>query len=98
MYQFIFHPDVNTDFVDSFIWYEKHQAGLGERFRQAVNETLTRIQDKPELFPVVKSGFRETTIPVFPYSIVYKFNKRKNLITIAAIYHAKRNPSKKFRT
>jgi plasmid stabilization system protein ParE len=97
MYDFDFHPIADIDFAEAIIWYEKQQIGLGARFSQAVNDTLQRIQKQPELFHIVKSNFREAFIPVFPYSIVYRFNKIKKSILIVAIYHAKRNPKKKFR-
>jgi hypothetical protein len=97
MYELNFHPLADIDFAEAMIWYEKQQAGLGGRFSQTINDMLERIQKTPELFHIVKSYFREVPIPVFPYSVVYRFNKRKRTNLIVAIYHAKRNPKKKFR-
>lgn len=97
MYELNFHPIADIDFADAMIWYEKQQDKLGARFSQAINNTLQRIQNNPELFHIVKRNFREATVPVFPYTIVYKFNKREKSILIVAIYHAKRNPKKKIR-
>jgi toxin ParE1/3/4 len=97
MYELGFHPLADIDFAEALIWYETQQEKLGIRFSQAISDTLQRIQRNPELFHIVKRTFREALVPVFPYSIVYKFNKRKKSILIVAIYHAKRNPKKKFR-
>ncbi len=97
MYELSFHPVADIDFEEALIWYERQQEKLGLRFSQAINDTIQRIQKNPELFHVVKQNFREVPVPVFPYSIVYRVNKKKKNILIVAIYHAKRNPKKKFR-
>ena len=97
MYQLIFHAEATLDFAESMLWYESQQEGLSDRFKKAIDDTLSRIQDKPLLFPIVKSNFREASVPIFPYTIVYRFNKLKSHIIIAAIYHAKRNPKMKYR-
>jgi plasmid stabilization system protein ParE len=97
MYQLIFHPEANVDFSDGYVWYETEQKGLGNRFTEAIANTLDRIQKQPELFHKVRNNFREASVPVFPYTVVYRVNKRAKTIVIAAIYHAKRNPKRKFR-
>jgi plasmid stabilization system protein ParE len=97
MYELLFHPAADGEFTEAMIWYEAQQDKLGARFLQAVNETINRIQKNPEMFHIVKRNFREVSVPVFPYSIVYKLNKRKKSVLIVAIYHAKRNPKNKFR-
>lgn len=98
MYAVIFHPGATKDLIEAQVWYELQQEGLANKFADAVRSTIDLILSKPELFPKTKKDFRETTTPVFPYSIVYQFKKRKSLIIIAAIYHGKRNPKKKYRT
>lgn len=97
MYQVIFHPEASIDFIESKVWYELQQEGLGERFSDAVRSTLDLIQNKPELFQKTKNNFREAVTPVFPFTLVYQVKKRKKLIIIAAIYHGKRNPKGKYR-
>jgi plasmid stabilization system protein ParE len=97
MVQVVFHPEANIDFIEAIVWYEKQQKNLGQRFNEAVNSVIDRILKQPELFHIVKQNFREASVSVFPYTIVYRFNKRKKIVVIAAIYHAKRNPNLKFR-
>lgn len=97
MYQLIFHPDADKEFTESVIWYEEQKENLGERFANAIEEVIQRIQARPESFGYSKRPFREATVKVFPFTIIYKVNKQKQTIYIAAIYHAKRNPKKKYR-
>jgi plasmid stabilization system protein ParE len=92
-----FHELANKDFEESYDWYEKKEENLGERFAQAIRDTLKIIQDRPEMFHIIKQSFREASVSVFPYTIVYRFNKKKDAIFIVSIYHGKRNLKKKFR-
>ncbi len=97
MYQLIFHPEADKEFAESVAWYEEQKENLGERFIAVIEETIKRIESNPQLFGYSKRPFREATVKVFPFSIVYKVNKIKQIVYVASIYHAKRNPKKKYR-
>lgn len=97
MHQIIFHPEAEKEFADSALWYESQQARLGERFLFSIESTIELINQKPELFRKVKKDYREASVPVFPFTIIYKLNKKAKVIYIVAVYHAARNPKKKFR-
>jgi hypothetical protein len=71
--------------------------GLGERFEKMVEKQVEQIIQHPENYHISKASYREVSTEVFPYTIVYKLNKRKKLIYISAIYHNKRNPQHKYR-
>ena len=96
-YKLIFHPLAEEEYIEAFKWYENEQKGLGERFERLVELKLQQITLHPENYGFSKGGFRETSIDIFPYTIVYKIFKRKNLIYVSAIYHTKRNPRNKYR-
>ena len=97
IFQLVFHPFAKEEYEDSYHWYEQEQAGLGVRFEKITDQTLLQISQAPENFGFSKVPFREATIKGFPYTIVYKLNKRKRHIFISAIYHTKRNPKRKYR-
>ncbi|MBI1770519.1 MAG: hypothetical protein HY015_06885 [Bacteroidetes bacterium] len=40
---------------------------------------------------------REALVETFPYVIVYKFYPKESLIFVSSIFHASRNPKKKYR-
>lgn len=92
-----FHSLANKDFEEAYDWYEEREENLGERFSEAIKETLLRIENRPLLFRIVKQNFREASVRVFPYTIVYRYNRKLDTIFIVSIYHAKRDPKKKFR-
>lgn len=96
-FQLIFHPEAEDEYLKTYKWYEQEQKGLGERFEQQVEQKIKQILLHPENYGISKSGYRETMVEIFPYTIVYKFLKRKKIIYICAVYHAKRNPKTKYR-
>lgn len=91
------HSDAREEHISSTQWYELQQAGLGERYANAVGERIKQILLNPEQFSFIKGNYRHVKIEEFPYDIVYEFFPRRKIIHIAAIFHTSRNPRKKFR-
>lgn len=79
-FRLIFHPLADLEYRDAFLWYENEQAGLGERFEKMIDQRLLKIIEHPENYGISKRPYREASIEFFPYTIVYKINKRKKLI------------------
>ena len=96
-YTLIFNSEVATDFKEGYDWYEAQLQSPGERFEEAIDLQLKKITENPEIYHFAKRNFREAIVPGFPFSIVYKLNKRKHTIYISAIHHTSRNPKEKFR-
>jgi plasmid stabilization system protein ParE len=97
MYILKFLEDARTEFEEAAEWYEISRRGLGERFRNLVKNKIEVIQDHPERFPLKKGNFREATLKVFPYTIIYTFYKKEGTIVINSIFHMSRNPRKKYK-
>lgn len=97
MYTVIFHPEASKEFVESIIWYNQQKNGLGERFSLSVESIIKKIELTPEFYGYSKKPFREVTVPVFPFKIVFKINKAKKVIYVLSIFHTSRNPKNKFR-
>ncbi len=96
-YPLIFHPKAEEEYRKAYQWYEQAQRGLGARFETMVEKRLEQIGGNPEYYHISKAPYREVAVEFFPYSIVYKLNKRKKLIYISTIYHTKRHPRHKYR-
>ncbi len=91
------HPKANKDFFESYVYYEKESAGLGERFYKEVKDAYAYIEKFPLRSRIIKSNYRRCSLKKFPFQIVYTYNKAKARISIVAIYHSSRHPAKKFR-
>ena len=79
---------------EAYRYYEEKQAGLGDRFKDELNECMHYIQNNPYQFKKVKGQIREAVIKTFPYIIVYKVVKE--IIIVGAVFHTSQNPKKKF--
>ena len=97
MFQLILHPTAQKEYEEAMIWYEQQKPGLGKRFEIAVDAIIKKIQTNPELFGYSRKPFREASVILFPYAIVFKINKSNQTVYIAAVYHTSRNPKKKYR-
>jgi hypothetical protein len=65
-----FHTEAVSELREATLYYQQQQAGLGERFLSAVEESLTRISNFPESFPVVFGRVRQYKVGPFPYAII----------------------------
>ena len=71
-------------------WYEEQQAGLGERFTNALNECFNELRHQPYL-QVRKEPFRYASISGFrSYRVVYAIDG--DTITVYQIRHTSRRP------
>jgi plasmid stabilization system protein ParE len=83
--------EAQADALDAFRFYEERREGLGERFRDHLDIALSRIQETPELYPIVHRDLRRTLIERFPYVVLYRLYP--GVIFIVAIMHAKQSPA-----
>lgn len=95
--RFVLNQLAHEEYLEAHEWYEAKQVGLGVRFMECVESKLDQIKKHPEYFAKKKGSFREAKVEGFPYLIVYEFLPRKETLHIAAIYHGKRNPKRKYR-
>ncbi len=97
MYTYSILPDAFQEMLDAWQWYEEIQAGLGDRFREAVGNCIQYILENPYYFEEKAKNYREAKTPVFPFLIVYVVNEEMKHVYITALFHSSRNPKFKFR-
>jgi toxin ParE1/3/4 len=85
-----FHPDAISEMREAARYYQTQQVDLGRRFLSTVEESLTRISNFPESFPVVANNVRQCKVARFPYAIVYRV--QVNYIQVIALAHSRRKP------
>lgn len=90
------HPlsGVDNDISNAVEWYESKQSGLGERFIDDWESTVTYIQSNPLAFSKKIKSFRQAVLKNFPYLIVYEIVD--NLIVIYAVINGKQHPKKRY--
>jgi plasmid stabilization system protein ParE len=96
-YPIVYTARAEKDLVDSFTWYEQQQKGLGARFIDAVKYRIHAIEENPELFAIKFKSYREASIPVFPYVVIYRIIEREKIIRVYSVFHTAKNTKRKYR-
>ena len=55
-----------------------------------LDECISRIKRKPELYPQIYKHLRRAIVKRFPFIIVYDYSEKE--IIIYAVFHSRRNP------
>jgi len=79
-----------AEFAEGAVWYYRRSAGTADRFVAAVEASLARIGESPDLYPIVHRDIRRAVVPSFPYAIY--FVKGSTECVVLAIHHGKRSP------
>lgn len=95
VYRAIFSSRAQKEIAASWNWYEDRQLGLGDRFLKELTDIIHTIEQTPNKYPTRFKSYKETSIPVFPFLIIYRINERKKLVRVVSIFHTSRNPKKK---
>ncbi len=91
------HEKVQTDFNEGFAWYENKLPGLGYEFLAAKEKKITEIIHHPETFGSKGNPkYREALLNRFPYVIVYRIYKQKEIF-INSVHHTKKSLRNKYR-
>lgn len=58
MIRIVLSDEAQSDALEAFRFYEERREGLGERFRDHLDIAIVRIQETPELYPLVYRDLR----------------------------------------
>ena len=64
LFQLIFHPEAEDEYLRAYQWYEQEQKGLAERFEKQVEQKIKQIILHPENYSISRSGYRETIVVI----------------------------------
>lgn len=93
----IFHPEAQKELDEATAWYHEKNKVVRDRFEEQFKSKTNLIIQHPDRYAKRHGHYRETKLKTFPYLIVYRYNKTKNLITISSIHHTSKNPKSKYR-
>jgi len=81
------------DMRKSAAWYDKHQAGLGDRFLSEVINTFRLIEVNPLHYQErFSKTFRYAGVQDFPFVVVFKI--KKQVVIVNSVFHTSRNPKR----
>ena len=87
---FSFHPEAEGEFVAAQVFYDDREFGLGEIFLDEVRETIGRIIEFPDSWPLYSHRTRRCLCNRFPYSVINRHTDAE--MTIYAVAHQSRKP------
>jgi toxin ParE1/3/4 len=85
-----FHPDADAEYLSALAWYGERSLQAAEKFAQAFDQAIERIQQSPERWPMYFKRCRRYTLHQFPFSIVYQSSPSRTFVV--AVAHGSRRP------
>lgn len=61
-----------------------------QQFIEAIDETMQRIEEAPERYPIIRGHLRRVLLRQFPYGIYYKIYP--STISVVGVIHGHRHP------
>lgn len=83
-------PEANAELKEAQARYESVRPELGQRFAEAVADTVEAIVAAPLQFAVVEKGRRRAGVRPFPYGIFFLVEETR--IVVISCFHGKRHP------
>jgi hypothetical protein len=88
-YQFL--EDAEKEFLESSLYYNSCQPGLGLDFASEVHQTISRIFQYPQGWTLISRNCRRCLVKRFPYGIIYSVED--DIILIIAVMNLHRKPN-----
>lgn len=85
-----FHPHAEKELEEIENHYDGIREVLGNRFREDIEMTISRILKFPNGWQPISSSIRRCRLSSFPYGIVYRVTPRE--IRLLAVMHNHREP------
>jgi hypothetical protein len=85
-----FVEEAQSEFLDAISSYEEARTGLGRRFKEQVDRSVSWIADQPEHYRLRPGGYRRINLRVFPYYIPYIVTGQT--LWLLAVAHVSRKP------
>ena len=79
------------EYQEAIEFYNLQSDGLGNKFRDEIDKTISIIKNYPESFTQYTQHTRKAVVNIFPYNIFYSL--RDNRIIVIAIAHQHRKPN-----
>ena len=89
---FWFHPEAETEHLETVVYYETRRAGLGALYLAAFEQALDSVRVNAHSYRIVhEPDIRRVPLARFPLSIIYRETDER--IEILAVAHHKRRPA-----
>lgn len=90
-YSLSFLPEVESDLINAYLWYEEKSKGLGEEFLRVFYANVSEIAYSPFIYVRIYKIFRRLLLKRFPFAVY--FTVIKNKVIVYGLFHCARNPN-----
>jgi len=90
VFRIVFTQAARLELIKAQDWYESEAAGLGRRFREAIEVQTERMSAHPLQFPIVFKNVHRALLRRFPYSLF--FVVEGDTLFVIGCFHASRDP------
>ena len=91
MRQLRVRQQAKAEILEGFDRYYRHSPDAAQGFVDAVDEAIVRIEQSPEMFPVVQGRLRRVLLRRFPYAVYFKIYA--STISVVGVIHGPRHPN-----
>ena len=93
-YTLIIREEALEEMKDAYLYYERAQSGLGERFLSELQKRYDEILEHPQFYGFIDAGkkIRDVNVKHFPYQVVYEIVE--NAVIVFSVFNSYQNPSK----
>jgi hypothetical protein len=91
-YSLLLTHEALIDVEEAAQWYDSKQEKLGEEFSETALNYFEYLTRNAHSHPRVRGEYRELTMKRFPYVIIYRIIKEKEVLVLGII-HTKKHPS-----
>lgn len=88
--KYTFHPHAEKELDEIESYYDDVSEELGNRFREEIKTTISRILKFPNGWSPISKVNRRCQLNDFPYGIIYRLES--NAIFVLAVSHLRRKP------
>lgn len=79
-----------AEILEGYDRYFQKSPVAAQRFVDAVDEAIARIEERPELFPLIRGRLRRALLRRFPYAVYFKVYP--SVISVVGVIHGHRHP------
>ena len=93
IYELEIKEEADEEIIDAYLYYERKQVGLGEKFLLQLDIYFKKICSNPKHFEVTTRNYREAYLIKFPYLIIFEIEEMK--IIVYSVFNTSKDPIKK---
>jgi len=86
----IYHEHVEGEVSRAALYYERQCEGLGSRFLDDYDRTVSDITERPSAWPPLDGPYRRHQLRHFPYGIIYRIVP--DCVRLLALMHLHQHP------